>query len=401
MTSGCPVAPVRPYPFGAPVGVELDPMYAHVREHEPVSRVRMTYGGEAWLLTRHADVKKVLADQRFSMAAGAGRDVPRPTERPLPPGGLISMDAPEHTRLRRLAGKAFTHRRVEALRPQVTAFTHRLVDDMVERGTTADLMEALAMPVSISVICQLLGVPYDDRHIFQSFSDALVSTALSPAEVQQAVEGFSGYMAELVAERRAHPTDDLLGAMVQARDEDDRLSEAELLMLGTGLLVGGYETTASQIGNFAYLLLRDRRLYEQLVADPALVPGAVEELLRFTPLSTEAGYARIALEDVEIGGTLIRAGDAVVVSVAAANLDPEAVPDPDTLDLTREANPHIGFGHGIHYCMGAPLARLELQVALAVLAERLPGLSLAVPASEIRWKPGLLLRTPLSVPVSW
>ncbi|MEU7563558.1 cytochrome P450 [Streptomyces eurythermus] len=394
-------AAVWPYPFSTATGLGMDPLYGYLREREPVARVRMPYGGEAWMVTRHADAKLVLGDPRFSMAAGAGKDVPRPTEQLLEPGGLVAMDPPEHTRLRRLAGGVFTHRRVEQMRPSVTALAHRLVDGMSAAGTSADLLEAVALPVSIGVICELLGVDYEDRHVFQRFSDALLSTALPPEEVRRAGEEFVGYLARLVAERRESPTDDLLGAMVQARDDEDRLSENELYMLGAGLLVGGYETTATQIGNFAYLLLRDRRLYASLVEDPGLIQGAVEELLRFTPLTTVDGYARIALEDVMVGGTLIRAGEAVFTSVAAANLDPEVFPGPERLDFTRERNPHLGFGHGIHYCMGAPLARLEIQVVLEVLTRRLPGLRLAVPAADVRWQPGLLLRVPERLPVTW
>ncbi|MFG2142410.1 cytochrome P450 [Streptomyces sp. NPDC048650] len=394
-------ATARPYPFSTATGLGMDPLYGYLRERERIARVRMPYGGEAWMVTRHADAKLVLSDPRFSMAAGAGKDVPRPTEQLLEPGGLVAMDPPEHTRLRRLAGAAFTHRRVEGMRPSVAALSERLVDEMTARGPSSDLLEAIALPVSIGVICKLLGVDYEDRHVFQRFSEALLSTALPPEEVRRAGEEFVGYLAELVAERREQPTDDLLGAMVQARDDEDRLSENELYMLGAGLLVGGYETTATQIGNFTYLLLRDRRLYASLVADPGLIQGAVEELLRFTPLTTVDGYARIALEDVMVGDTLIRAGDAVFTSVAAANLDPEVFPDPDRLDFTRERNPHLGFGHGIHYCMGAPLARLEIQVVLQVLTRRLPSLRLAVPAADVRWQPGLLLRVPERLPVTW
>lgn len=401
MTSSCPVTHTRTHPFSVPTGVEMDPTYAHLRAQEPVSRVRMPYGGEAWLLTRHADVRSVLGDQRFSMEAGAGKDVPRPNEHPLPAGALIGMDPPGHTRLRRLAGKAFTARRVEELRPWIAEFTHGLVDGMIAGGPHAEIMEDLALPLSISVICQLLGVPYDDRSRFQDFSEAMLSSSLTPAEVQNKAQEFSAYMAALVAERRDDPSDDLLSSMVQAHDEGDRLTEDELLMLGAGLLLSGYETTATQIGNFIYLLLKDRELYESLVADPELVPSAVEELLRFTPLSVVDGFARIALKDVEINGTLIREGEAVVTSIASANRDSAAMPGAESIDLARSNNPHLGFGHGIHYCMGASLARLELQIALATLTQRLPELRLSVPTAEVRWRTGLQLRTPEAVPVTW
>jgi cytochrome P450 len=402
MTFHNSVTPARQCPFSRVEGVTLDPLYTYLREHEPVSRVRMPYGGEAWLLTRYADVKAVLGDQRFSMEAGAGRDVPRPTKHPLPAGGLISMDPPGHSRLRRLAGKAFTARQVEELRPQVSQFTYQLLHELTAReDPSAEIMEDVALPVSISVICKLLGVSYSDRHRFRDFSKAIVSSSLSAAEVQQAIEGFSGYMAELIADRRARPTDDFLSTMIQARDEDDRLSEAELLMLGTGLLISGYETTATQIGNFVYLLLSDRSLYRSLVDDPGLVPAAVEELLRFTPLSTMDGFARIALEDVMVGGTLIRAGEGVITSIASANFDPAMFPDAGSVRFTRDQNPHLGFGHGIHYCMGALLARLELQVVLSALVEHMPDLRLSAHAAEIRWQADSLLRTPEAIHVTW
>jgi cytochrome P450 len=209
-------------------------------------------------------------------------------------------------------------------------------------------------------------------------------------------------MAGLIAQRRERPTDDLIGALVRARDEDnDRLTEQEMVRLAAGLLAAGHETTVTQIPNFVYVLLTHPEQLRQLRAEPDLVPSAVEELMRFVPLGVASSFARYALEDVELGGVLVRAGEPVIGSVASANRDEEVFAQPDTLDLTRSTNPHIGFGHGAHHCVGAQLARMELQVAIATLLERLPGLRFAGPEEELEWKSGLLVRGLKRMPVAW
>jgi cytochrome P450 len=397
---------VPAYPFGEPVGLELDERYLELRRRAPVARVRLPYGGEAWFVTRYADVKRVLNDPCVSMGAAAGRDLPRYTERPLQPGkvvtGLPSMDPPEHTRVRKLAAKAFTGRRVDILRPRVVALVDGLLDDLAGREPPGDLMSTLALPLPMTVICELLGVPVADRDMFRTLSEALLGGVRSAAEeMQRAEDDFRAYMAGLVAQRRREPTDDLLGAMVQARDEEDRLSDAELIMLATAILVAGHETTANQIGNFTFHLLRDRSRYEALCADPDLVPNAIEELLRITPLSTVAGFVRVAKEDITIGDTKIPAGDALITSIATANRDDEVFENPNDIDLTRSYNPHLSFGHGIHYCLGAQLARLELNVAITGLVRRFPNLRLARPEWAVPWRRNLLVRGPEELLVSW
>ncbi|MDI5942023.1 cytochrome P450, partial [Micromonospora sp. DH15] len=209
------------------------------------------------------------------------------------------------------------------------------------------------------------------------------------------------YMGELIARRRDEPTDDLIGAMVRARDADDRLSEEEVVQLAAGLLAAGHETTVTQIPNFAYVLLQHPDEWARLRADRTLVPRAVEELMRFVPLGATAAFARYAKEDVEIGGVLVRAGEPVVVSIPSANRDETVFADADRLDLGREVNPHLGFGHGVHHCVGAQLARMELQVVLDTLLDRTPGLRLAVPEPELVWKSGLLVRGLTAMPVAW
>ncbi|WP_433346783.1 cytochrome P450 [Micromonospora sp. CA-111912] len=394
-------ATIERYPFSDPDRLNLDPRYARLRRDEPLSRVRLPYGEPAWLATRHADVRTVLGDARFSRAAAVGRDEPRNTPRQIQ-GGILAMDPPDHTRLRRLVARAFTARRVEELRARTRQVADELVDGLLASGPPADLVDHLATPLPIRVICDLLGVPVTDQDKFHTWSEAIVSTtSLSAEQAQRYIDNLFAYMGGLIAQRRQEPTDDLIGAMVRARDADDRLSEEEVVQLAAGLLAAGHETTVTQIPNFLYVLLHHPDEWARLRADRSLVPRAVEELMRFVPLGAAAAFARYAKEDVEIGGVLVRAGEPVVVSIPSANRDETVFPDADRLDLGREVNPHIGFGHGVHHCVGAQLARMELQVVLDTLLDRTPGLRLAVPESELPWKSGLLVRGLTAMPVAW
>ncbi|MFC4148776.1 cytochrome P450 [Micromonospora mangrovi] len=390
------------YPFSTPDRLELDPRYARLRREQPLTRVQLPYGEPAWLATRHADVRTVLGDPRFSRAAAVGRDEPRNTPRQQETG-ILAMDPPDHTRLRRLVAKAFTARRVDELRPRTRAVADELVDGLLAAGPPADLVAHLATPLPIRVICDLLGVPVSDQDRFHTWSEAIVSTtSLAPELAQQYVDNLLAYMAGLIARRREEPADDLLTAMVRARDEDaDRLTEEEVVTLAAGLLAAGHETTVTQIPNMVYVLLTTPGAWDRLRAEPELVPTAVEELMRFIPLGASAAFPRYALEDVELGGVLVRAGEPVVVSIASANRDEQVFPDADRLDLGREVNPHVGFGHGVHHCVGAQLARMELRVVLETLLARTPGLHLAVPESELTWKSGLLVRGLVAMPVGW
>jgi cytochrome P450 len=402
-----PVA-VRSYPFNDPNGLNLHPIYAQLRRDEPLTRVRLPYGEEAWLATRYEDVRLVLGDARFSRAASIGRDEPR-THPYQSESGLLAMDPPEHSRLRRLVAKAFTARRVELLRPRVTEIAEELLDTMVAAGSPADLVAHYADPLPVMVICELLGVPFADRGKFQLWSEAIVSTtSLSPQQIGEYMGNLHGYMAGLIAQRRAQgdlPADsaeDLLGAMVRARDENnDRLSEQELVELAAGLLAAGHETTVTQIPNFVYVLLTSPQRWAELRDHPELAPAAVEELTRYVPLGTAAAFARYAGEDIEVGGVLVRAGEPVLASLGSANRDGRIFDRPDELDFGRPNNPHMGFGHGVHHCVGAQLARVELQVAITALIRRLPGLKLAVAESELPWKNGMLVRGLKELPVTW
>ncbi|MFF3734350.1 cytochrome P450 [Streptomyces sp. NPDC002476] len=391
----------RPYPFGPVDRLEVDPRLAELSGEQPVLRVSLPFGGDAWLVTRHADVKTVLADSRFSRAAAVGDHVPRTVSAGLPSTSMLSMDPPEHSRLRRRVANAFTVRRVEALRPYVRRIVNGLLDNMIAAGPPADLTKALTWPLPITVICELLGVPVADRDRFNVWVDGLLMLS-DPEQSAQAREHLNDYLAGLVALRRTDPTSDLLGELVTAQaEEEDPLREEELVSLGVSLLSAGQEATANQIGNFVYTLLTNPDLWRELVADPGLIPDAVEELSRIVPISATAGFTRIATEDVELGGQTVRAGDAVVAELGMANRDPEVFDRPGEIDFHRGSVPHVTFGHGVHHCLGAQLARMELRTVLEALVSRLPGLRLAVPADEVPWRTERLIRGAETLPVGW
>ncbi|TDV57675.1 cytochrome P450 [Actinophytocola oryzae] len=389
----------RQYPFSQSDRLDVDPLFAVLRREEPLCRVQMPYGEPAWLATRYADVKVVLGDARFSRAAATGRDQPRIRAHAGPPGNIMSLDPPEHSRLRRLVMSAFTMRRVEALRPRAQEIADGLVDRMIADGSPGELVEGFALPLPITVICELLGVPVEDRREFRVWSDAFLSTTkFTPQEVADNVGQLREYMTGLIADRRRRTRDDLLSALVIARDQDDRLSEDELLSMAEAILVAGHETTASQIPNFVWVLLRNPAHLAALRENPDLVAKAVEELMRWVPLGIGGSTARYALEDVELGGVTVRAGEPVVVALNSANRDESVFTEPDSIDFARADAPHVGFGFGAHHCLGAPLARMELQVALRTLVTRLPGLR---EAGEVRWKSGLATRAPEHFPIAW
>ncbi|MER5883980.1 cytochrome P450 [Streptomyces sp. NPDC001941] len=386
------------YPFNTEEGLALADEYDRVRDQPGLLRVQMPYGEPAWLATRYADARLVLGDARFSRAAGLVHDEPRQSEGRRD-AGILSMDPPDHTRLRSLVAKAFTVRQVEKLRPQVKELCAQLLDDMEAAGPLADLVDVYALPLPVAVICQLLGVPVEDRPLFRAWSDAALSTSsLTAAEFEQNREELRAYMRGLIEEHRSDPRDDLMTGLIEARDEGDRLSELELVDLCVGILVAGHETTASQIPNFTLTLLDHPEQLALLRENPALMPGAIEELLRFVPLGNGASQPRYATEDVEVGGTLVRAGEPVLVAIGAANHDALRFTSPGKLDVARDGNQHLGFGHGVHHCLGAPLARLELQEAMAALVARFPRLHLA---GDITWKSEMLVRGPRVMPIGW
>ncbi|MFJ4966519.1 Cytochrome P450-SU1 [Streptomyces sp. ADI96-02] len=390
---------VRAYPFGPVDRLDLDPTLVEICGERPVLRVRLPFGGEGWLVTRHADVKTVLSDPRFSRAAAAGDHVPRTVAVAPPSTSIMGMDPPDHSRLRRRVMRSFTVRSIEALRPRIQEIVNGLVDTMTEAGGPADLTAVLTWPLPITVICEMLGVPPADQDRFTEWVDGLLILD-DPQQSAWARGQLGDYLADLIAQRRTDPTDDLLGELA-ADNEKDPLSEEELVSLGVSLLSAGQEATANQIGNFVYTLLTQPGLWRQLVADRSLIPNAVEELSRFIPISATAGFTRIATEDLELSGQLIRAGDAVVAELGMANRDSEVFDRPEEIDFHRGQIPHVTYGHGIHHCLGAQLARVELCVVLETLIDRLPGLRLSVPADQLSWRTERLIRGVAALPVDW
>ncbi|MFF4548342.1 cytochrome P450 [Streptomyces sp. NPDC001435] len=396
-----------PLPYTDPAFVaDPFPFYRQLREAGSVRCAILAGGLEAWLVTRYEDGLAALSDPRLSSDVRDASD-PRlvqqlPTaERESFLRNMLRADPPDHTRLRRLVSKAFTARRVAELRPRVQAIADGLLDTVVPAGH-ADLVEDFALPLPVTVISELLGVPVADRHDFQRWTDDMTRRAVEPpdpAVVDGAWRHMRSYLTKLLEAKRARPGDDLLSALIVARDEEQRLDEEELIAMAFLLLVAGYITTVNLIGGGIAALLAHPDQLRMLRDDPALVPDAIEEFLRYDG-PVNPGIARFAREDIEIAGVTIPRGATVLIASAIADRDPERFPDPDRLDIGRRDNAHLAFGHGIHYCLGAPLARLEGQVAIATVLRRIPHLELAVPPGELRWRPGGL-RGPEHLPVTF
>jgi cytochrome P450 len=346
----------------------------------------------------------MLVDRRFMRSLTVGKDAPRATEAIESESSIITMDPPEHSRLRRLVMKAFTPKRVELLRPRIQELADDLIDRMIDQGPPVDLVRNFSIPLPITALCELLGVPLEDREKVHTWTDTMLSLSGAGqnfSDIMNAQQQLWGYIAGLVAERRETPTDDLIGALVRARDDESRLTEGELIDLSGGILAVGHETTANHISNMIYTLLTHPDQLALLRADPGLLPSAVEELVRFVPLNASTGFAHIASEDIEIGGQLIRAGEAVFADLDAANRDETVFERPDEMDLTRTPNYHVGFGHGAHHCLGSQMARVELQVAIGTLLARFPDLDLAVAPEDVPWLAGRRQRGPEVLPLQW
>ena len=374
-----------------------------LQRSKPVVQVELPDGSTSWLITRYDDVRQVLVDPRFSRAATVGRNVRRIGPASASGDSILSKDPPEHTRMRRLVAGAFTARRVEALRPRVTKLVDEFIDHMFTLPQPADLVENFSLPLPVQVICELLGVPAEDRHIFHEWSDGILGDeSRDPQEIEEAFAQLSGYFGRLIASKRAAPGDDLMTALIAARDAEDRLSEAELVGLCLTLLIAGHETTANQINMFLLVLHEYPEQLERLRANPEMIPQAVEELMRFAQLGTSGGgLPRITTEEVELGGVRIPEGAAVIPVLTVANRDPALTTDPDRVDVARPLTTHLAFGAGVHHCLGAQLARMELQEALRGLLGRMPRMELATPADELTFKNGMVVRSLQALPVRW
>ena len=379
-----------------------DPLayFARFREEGPVVPVILPGGGRFWLVTRYAEVRAALADPRlYKDWAGklTGPDWAPDEATAFLGVHLLNSDPPDHTRMRKLVSRAFTSRRVADLRPRIEEITGSLLDALAAGPAEVDLIETFAFPLPVTVICELLGIPVADRDRFKVWSHAIVANdpgrdiRITGAEMYY-------YFTDLVAAKRSRPADDLVSALIEASDSGDALTERELIAMLFLLLIAGHETTTNLIASGALALLTHPAELSRLRSSPALLPGAVDELLRFVnPLNHATD--RFTMEPVEIGGVTIPAREWVLCVTSSANHDPARFSAPDTLDLGRDAGGHVAFGHGIHYCLGAPLARLEGEVAFGALLSRFPSLSLAADASSLRWRQSSLIHGLEALPV--
>ncbi|WP_181871359.1 cytochrome P450 [Sphaerisporangium album] len=393
---------VTTLPTARQPGCPFDPPkeLVQAREHGPISRYPFPDGHQGWLITGYDLVRSVLADSRFSSRKELMRhhptidlgDIEVP---PAPPGEFLLMDEPQHSRYRKpLVGK-FTVRRMRLLTERVEQITADHLDAMEKAGPPADLVTAFAKPIPAIVICELLGVPYQDRGSFQQQVDSFLSGETSDEELMAAYTATQHYLAELVAAKRANPTDDVLSDLTESDLTDEELRGVALILLAAGL-----DTTANMLALGTFALLRNPAQLAALRADSALADQAVEELLRY--LSVAKTFMRTALEDVELGGRTIEAGTTVILSYHTANRDPERFADPHVLDLRRQDGGHLAFGHGIHQCLGQQLARVEMRVAFPALINRFPTLRLAVPAEEVALRPETAdIFGVKSLPVAW
>jgi pentalenolactone synthase len=391
-------------PFGRSHVLEIAPLYlALLQGDQAIRRVRTPAGDEGWLVLRHEEIRTLLANADLGRTHADRERAARFTDAAIvggPMEGDPETEKADHNRLRMVQNRSFSVRRMEALRPRVQAIVDDLLDDLTARTPPADLHEAFSFPLPVLVICELLGVPYEDRGRFRTWSDGAV--VLDDREAAMAsLQELNEYISGLVARRRREGRgEDVISDLIQAADDEGRLSEDEIVMLAGGLLFAGHETTVARIDLGALLLLTHPEQRELLQRDPSLAPSAVEEILRFS--TTTIGIApRYALADIEIAGVTIRTGDLVLLALDAGNRDERAFADPGRFDITRERNPHVSFGHGFRFCLGAPLARVELQTVFGTLFRRLPDLQLAVPAERIRERSHLLTGGVEELPVTW
>ena len=380
------------------------PVYARLRAEGPVHRVLDTDGEEIWLVVGHDACRAAFTDPRLSRDwrnSGNMSQIVNTEQDQAALAHMLMSDPPDHTRLRRLVAREFTPRRIDALAPRIQQLADELLDTMLANpDRRADLVASFAFPLPMTVICELLGVPELDRDAFRGWSNEMVARS-SPEAEALAYEQMPAYLSELIAAKRANPGDDLLSAMIHTVDEGgDRLSPAELIGMSVLLLIAGHETTANLIGNGMRALFAHPDQLADLRADLGLLDGAIEEMLRYDG-PVEACTDRLALEDVEMGGATIPAGSTVLIAMADADRDPARFAEPDRFDIRRDARGHIAFGHGLHYCLGAPLARLEGRIAFRTLLERCPTLALDAVEAELSWVPGLLIRGVRKLPVRW
>lgn len=382
------------------------PIYEKLRAEEPVHRLLLPSGHAAWMVTRYEDAVNILQDGRFVTGVLDNRN--DESEESLPPHqaiisrNLISVGPEDHRRLRRLIQKAFTPRMIERLRGRIVEISDELLDK-IQAGNTRefDLIEDYAFPLPIIVICEMLGVPLKDQDKFRAWSNTIMESVSNPQmnqESDEVMKAFVDYLQELITERRSHIQQDLISDLISIEEEGDKLTEQELYALVFVLIIAGHETTVNLIGNGMLALLEHPQQKQLLMEQPDLIQAAVEEVLRFNG-PAEISNVRWAAENVDFQGIQIRQGDMMLVALSSANRDSSRYENPDTFDITRKVNDHIAFGKGIHYCLGAPLARLEGEIAINALLQRLPEIRINTDAELLEWRPGMIIRGLKAFPV--
>ncbi|AEA25958.1 cytochrome P450 family protein [Pseudonocardia dioxanivorans] len=395
-----------PIPLDDDFFADPDALYRRLRVEAPVTRIVAPPGLVVWLVTRYADVRPALNDARLAKNGRRFQDLigrhTAPTVRMAEFANslvehMLNSDPPDHTRLRKLVNRAFTVRAIAQMRPRITEIATELADSMTAHGPEVDLLDEFAFPLPMTVICELLGVPQDRRDEFRTWSNTLLSAG-EPEERSAAAQAMAQFLAELVAQKTAQPGEDMLSAIVAASEDGDRLSHIEVISMAFLLLVAGHETTVNLIGNGMLALLRRPDQLAALRADPSLVPNAVEEFLRFDG-PVNLATMRHTSAPVEIGGVTIPEGELVLVSLIGANRDPGRFERPDELDVTRDTSGHVAFGYGIHHCLGAPLARLEGEIAFRTLLDRFPDIELAAEPASLAWRESSLIHGLHRLPV--
>jgi cytochrome P450 len=406
VATGCPIHAAAVPEYSTSRGCPLDPppSLLALQKERPVSRVRLWTGQEAWLVTRYDDVRAVLTDPRVSA------DNSRPHYPGANPGmvfvrkqypSFISMDAPEHLRQRRMLTAEFTVKRIQAMRPRLQEIVDSLIDGLIEKGPPADLVDDLTLALPITVICDLLGVPYEDQPYFHRLGARIASSKTPPDKAAEASKELcDGYIGDLIDRKNLAPQDDLLSRLVVGQMRPGNLTRHQLIGMSRLLLTAGHETSANAMALGIVALLQNPDQKQALMADPSLLDNAVEEILRYVDVA-HSGRRRTALEDIEIGGVTIKAGEGIIAHNPVADRDPQAFPDPDRFNIHRDARHHVAFGYGPHQCLGQPLARAELQIMIGTVFRRLPTLKLAAPLSDLEFREQSFVYGVEHVPVSW
>jgi len=398
-----PDIPRFPFP-PSPAPYDFGPEMRETMAKCPVNKVKLPDDSTAWLVTGYSETREVFVDSRYSRALVFAPGRPLYGVEATLPGSMTAMDPPEHSRFRKLVATAFTDKRIQALRPAVARIVDDLIDKMIAGPRPADLSHEFSLMLPASVICLMLGVPISDVDKFHAWSNAMFGDwSRSQEEIGQAFAEMGGYMAGLIAAKRAEPADDLITLLINARDADAKLSETELIQVPLQLLAAGHETTANSINMSFVALCQYPDELARLRANPDLIPTAVEELLRFVNIagSSFVPLSRVTREDVCLGGVEIPAGETTLPAFFVANRDPAVFADPDRLSLDNPPKTHLAFGAGAHYCLGAQLARMELQEAFRGLLTRLPNLRMTIPVSELEFRDGQAIASMRELPVTW